>query len=409
MKILIVSPRFPFAQGKADSMTVFYLIKYLHARKHKIILATFDNNERFSQEERTLLKDMCVETFVIKLIKWKVGLRMLANVVKEDPFQVAYYNDQLMKRKVDELVEKHQPDVIYAHLIRAAHYIKNHTNYSRVLAMQIAQTLNYRRLIQHERNWMRKIFYTSEYKRVTKMEKQVINDFDRLLLISPADTKAIAQDQASKKIFYSPHGIDVAYFSEDLKQQRLEDVIVMNGDFGTPTNIDGVLYFYNKIYPLIKATRPNIQLWLVGRNPVKEILDLAKDASVTVTGKVPDIRPYLQQATVGIAPLRAAAGLQNKILVSLASQLPLVATPIANEGISAPLGDVILVAEGPEKFAASILHLLNNKKERTRIGKNAIAYMEANWTWEFHFEKLESMMKQLAENRSVFVNNYYPF
>ena len=110
----------------------------------------------------------------------------------------------------------------------------------------------------------------------------------------------------------------------------------MNGDFGVPTNIDGALHFYKDIFPMVRAAIPDAKLWLVGRNPHPSIEKLAQDKSVIVTGRVADIRPYLQQADVGIAPMRVAAGLQNKILVSLASRLPLVSTQIANEGIGAP-------------------------------------------------------------------------
>ncbi|MEM8910034.1 MAG: glycosyltransferase family 4 protein, partial [Bacteroidota bacterium] len=310
MKILIVSPRFPYAWGKADSMTVFHLIRFLSERQHQVILATFYNRERFPEEERDLVRSMCKEVQIVDLNKWKIGIQMLKNIFGAPPFQVAYYRDERMQLIINELVKKHQPDVLYAHLIRTGDYIKGHQQ-PRILAMQIAQTLNYRRLIKHERNLLRRLFYTEEYQRVAQWEPKVIHDFDRILLISPHDKNAIAPNGQAKKIFYSPHGIDVDFFSENLQLERQQNTIVMNGDFGVPTNIDAVLYFYDAIYPLIKAELPTVKLWLVGRNPAPSVKKLEKDPSVTVTGKVPDIRPYLQQATVGIAPLRVGAGLQN--------------------------------------------------------------------------------------------------
>ena len=409
MKILIISPRFPYANGKADSMTVFHMIQYFSERQHEVILATFHNRERFPESQRDLVRQMCKEVRVVELKKWQVGSRIIKNVWNEDPFQVAYYRDKQMQRNVDELIKKHQPDILYAHLIRAADYIKACRQYPRILAMQIAQTLNYRRLIKHERSWIRKAFYTQEYRRVAKMEPKVIHDFDRVLLISPHDKKAIIPNGQANKVFYNPHGIDVSYFSEDLQLKRVQNTIMMNADFGVPTNIDAALYFYNEIYPLVKNKIPEVKLWLVGRNPAPSVKKLTSDPSVTVTGKVPDIRPYLQQATVGVAPLRVGAGLQNKILVSLASKLPIVATGIANEGIAAPIDEVILIADEKKHFAESLVFLLQNEKERQRLGKNALEFMQKSWTWEFHFEKLENMMEQLRVNKSVAVENYYPF
>ena len=287
MKVFIVSPRFPYEKGKADSMTVFHLIKYLSARNHQVILATFNNREKFPEEDRTLVRKMCKDVYVLDLKKWQIGARILKNIFRKDPFQVAYYREREMQKNIDELILKHQPDVLYAHLIRTADYIKLQTKYPRILAMQIAQTLNYSRLLKYERSFVRKLFYTEEYHRVRKMEPLIIPEFDRILLISPHDKKAIATSKNEDKIFFNPHGIDVAYFSEDLKLKRVQNTIMMNADFGVPTNIDAALYFYNDIYPIIRSKKPEVKLWLVGRNPASEIRLLEKDPSVTVTGKVP--------------------------------------------------------------------------------------------------------------------------
>ena len=390
-------------------MTVFHLLKYLYERKHQVILATFTNQENFPEEESERINDFCVEVKTVPLKRWKIPLRLLFNLPGKKPFQVAYYQDKKMKANVEHLIQKHQPDVIYGHLIRVAEYIKDIGDYPTILAMQVAQTLNYRRLIMHERDFFTKTFYTWEYKRVARYEPQKVREFDRLLLISPHDKRAIFSNDRHGKIFFNPHGIDVDYFSEDLKLEREKNTLVMNGDFGVPTNIDAALYFYHDIFPLIKKEIPDVRLWLVGRNPASSVAKLATDRSVTVTGKVQDIRPYLQGATVGIAPLRVAAGLQNKILVSFASKLPLISTTVANEGICAPEGEVIMIADDATDFAQKTVGLLRSQEERSRIGKNALHFVQTAWTWDFHFSKLEAMMEQLIADRHSDVNNYYPF
>ena len=126
MKILIISPRFPFRQGKADSMTVFHMIEYFHQRGHEIILATFDNQERFSHKEREELKALCHEVRVLPMKRWEKLFYMGRNILLDKPFQVAYYWRPEMQQEVDKLVEVHQPDVLYAHLIRASSYLEKH-------------------------------------------------------------------------------------------------------------------------------------------------------------------------------------------------------------------------------------------------------------------------------------------
>lgn len=410
MKILIISPRFPFKQGKADSMTIYHLIEFLHRKGHQVLLATFDNGERFSQTEREQLKAMCTDVRIIQMKRWKKAVHVALGALEGIPFQTAYYRRPKMQQQVDELIQKHQPDILYAHLIRTSHYLKKHTNTPRVVAMQIAQTLNYSRLVKYEKHSLRKLFYTQEYRRVRAYEPKVIEEFERILLISPHDKAAISPNKADEKVFFNPHGIDVTYYAKNLQLERQKNVIAMNGDFGVPTNIDGAMYFYNSIYPRVKATIPDAKLWLVGRNPHPSIQKLAEqDSSVTVTGRVPDIRPFLQQASVGIAPMRVAAGLQNKILVNLASQLPTVVTSISNEGIGAPENEVLLQATTANEFADKVIALLQNPEKRTYLGKNSLQFMQARWTWDFHFEKLEAMFLQLVENPNAVVCNYYPF
>lgn len=410
MKILIISPRFPYKHGKADSMTVFHLIEFLAKRKHEVILATFNNYEKFATaEEQAYLKSICKEVHVLDLVKWQKWMRVGKTLLSKEPFQVAHYKVPEMQTLINQLIQKHQPDLLYAHLIRAAEYIKDITTTPKILAMQVAQTLNYKRLIQHERRLARKLFYTLEHKRIIPYEASINKQFERILLISPNDSKAIASKWSADHVFYSPHGIAVDYYSEDLGLEREANVIAMNGDFGTPTNIDGALYFYESIFPIIRQAVPDVKLWLVGRNPVPEIKSLEKDEGVTVTGRVADIRPYLQRATVGIAPIRAAAGLQNKILVSLASSLPMVVTPNSNEGLRIPDGEVLLEANNEEAFAQNVIELLTNKFKHQQLSKNSLRYVENYWTWDYHFEKLEEMMLQLIENRDSHVLNYYPF
>lgn len=409
MKILIVSPRFPYKHGKADSMTVFHLIEFLAKRGHKILLATFNNEEDFPETERAYIHKICEAVSIVDMVRWRKGIRMGMNIFSQQPFQVAYYKKQQMAAGIDKLIQEHQPDLLYAHLIRTAEYLKDYNRIPKILAMQIAQTLNYQRLIAHEENLVRKIFYTREYQRVAKYEPQIVRPFERILIISPHDKKAISPNHIDHKVFYNPHGVDVEYYAENVKVEKVKNTIVMNGDFGVPTNIDGALHFYKDIFPIVKAAIPEVKLWLVGRNPHPSIGKLAQDEAVTVTGRVPDIRPYLQQANVGIAPMRVAAGLQNKILVSLASQLPLVSTQIANEGIGAPDGEVLLVAKNDVEFAKKVIHLLKNVELRQQIGSNALRFMQSRWTWDFHFEKLEEMMFELLKDASKDVENYYPF
>lgn len=409
MKILIAAARFPFSLGKADSFTVYFLTKYLTDRGHKVVLVCFDSPDEGKQSDRDRLHEMCEEVVILPLSQNKAKARVALNVLGKIPYQAAYYRDAAMQRTIDDLIERHQPDILYAHLIRMSEYLRKHRGHLRIVAMQIAQTLNIKRLVKHDHNRLRRAFYKRELSRVVKYEQQVLQDFERVLIISPHDKQAIDPEQRHQNVFFNPHGIDVSYYSEDLHLEREDNVIIMTADYEAPTNVDAALYFYHDIFPLVLERFPDAQLWLVGRKPQKDIRDLGEKDNVLVTGRVEDIRPYLQRATVSIDPLRVGAGLQNKILVSMASSLPVVATSIANEGIGGNVDDVIFIGDTPRAFADHVIRLLGDAREREVVGDRALRFMQQYWTWEFHFERLEEMMHDMIEQGTDRpVENYYP-
>ena len=150
-----------------------------------------------------------------------------------------------------------------------------------------------------------------------------------------------------------------------------------------------------EVLPLIWRARPAVRLLVVGRHPPRSVLRLAKDSRIEVTGLVSDMRPYLWKSTVGLAPMRIAAGMQNKVIEGMAAGLPMVITSAANEGIGASQENVC-IADDPEDMAAAVLGLLGDPHAARRLGESAQRFAAANWSWEHHFDQLESILQDLA-------------
>ena len=395
MRILILSPRLPHARGKADSMTVYRTIRYF-AQRHQVFLACFYTDDA-ELEHVPELETLCEEVQCIRLKKWQAVLNMACALPNPGlPLQVAYYRNSRMRRVVDDMLERCKPDLAYAHLIRMGKYLKDKRGVPRVLAMQISQTLNCRRMIAHIRSAFHKILYRVEYDRVRRYEPAVTKNFDSCLLISKHDKQSLDGHEKVDNIFYSPHGVDVEFYSrtEDIEK---ENAILFCGVLETPTNIDAVLHFYRDIYPLVKKRVPDVRLYLVGKNPPPVIRKIAQnDPSVTVTGFVKDIRPYYARAKVGIAPLRIGAGLQNKLLIGMSMGQPMVCTSIANEGIAAKPDAEVLVRDNPMDFADAVVELLTDQDRAETLAFNARKYVEEKWTWEYYFGQLETHFEKIA-------------
>ncbi len=395
MKILLLSPRMPHPLGKADSMTVYRLIRYF-AQRHEIYLACF-YHEDTELKHLSELNKLCREVRCIKHNKWRPVFNM-ANHPRNSrlPLQVLYYLDPSMQKTVDEMLLRCKPDLAYAHLIRMVEYLKDLTGLPRVLAMQVSQTLNYRRMISNISSLAYRTLYRLEYNRVRKYEPEITRYFDSCLLISEKDKQALDGHEGMENIFYSPHGVDVDFYTNTNNAEK-EDAILFCGVLETPTNMDAVLYFYNQIYPLVKKSIPDVRLYLVGKNPPRSIKSLSqKDPSVIVTGFVRDIRPYYARAKVGIDPLRIGAGLQNKLLIGMSMRQPMVCTSVANEGIQAEHGKEVIIADTSEEFASAVVELFNNTEKADRLANNARKYVEEKWTWEYHFQQLEKHFESLV-------------
>jgi glycosyltransferase involved in cell wall biosynthesis len=126
------------------------------------------------------------------------------------------------------------------------------------------------------------------------------------------------------------------------------------------------------------------------------VLALARPPRVVVTGEVPDVSDWLLRAEVGVAPLRIGAGMQNKLVQAMAAGLPVVATPVANEGIRATPELHLWLREDPRAFADAVIALLQDRAARERLGASARCFVEQHWTWEAHFDRQLRVFAEVA-------------
>lgn len=162
-------------------------------------------------------------------------------------------------------------------------------------------------------------------------------------------------------------------------------------------NMDGIRYFVREILPLIRRRRPETTLAIVGRTPPPAIQALAAaDRLITVTGTVPDVRPYLWGAQVSIVPLRIGGGTRLKIYESMAAHVPVVSTPIGAEGLSVEDPSNIRLACTPESFAAACLELLENPAERARLAAGGAELVASRFSWEQVTRAFEEVLKRPA-------------
>jgi sugar transferase (PEP-CTERM/EpsH1 system associated) len=188
-----------------------------------------------------------------------------------------------------------------------------------------------------------------------------------------------------------PNGVDGSYFHPNGGPPQTKPVIVFLGRMDYYPNIDGVLYFTERVFPIIRAAVPNVEFRIIGSNPSPAVQRLRDVPGIVVTGHVPDVRPFLKDAVVSVAPLRMARGTQNKILESMAMGLPVVTTPAAAKGIEATPGEHILVAGEPDRFAGKVVEVLMNTQLRLSFANAGREQVNSAHVWSRSMEVLDNI------------------
>jgi polysaccharide biosynthesis protein PslH len=204
---------------------------------------------------------------------------------------------------------------------------------------------------------------------------------DRKNLLGPFDQSVIV-----------PQGVDYDYWRRSLPPSG-GHCIVFSGVMNYSPNADAAVLLLDTILPLVRRVFSELEVLIVGRDPLPELVNMAQRYSdVTVTGAVDDVRPYLERANVFVAPLRFASGVQNKVLEAMSMEVPVVTTPVVAAGLCADgVEPQLVIGKNAEEIAAGIVRLLADAGERARLSIEGRRFVEAHCSWSRSAEKLEEL------------------
>jgi glycosyltransferase involved in cell wall biosynthesis len=233
-----------------------------------------------------------------------------------------------------------------------------------------------------------------EYQQVQHIERQILNRSEHVLFASLRDCEALSHSRPATVV---PNGVDTEYWKRTTPNLG-HNTLIFTGAMNYPPNSDAAHCLITEILPLVQKRVPDVKLLIVGHSPTPDLVELGKHPSVTVTGFVDDMRPYLEQASVFVAPLRFGAGIQNKVLEAMAMELPVIASSIAAEGLRTEEGECpfIQTAETAEEYAALIIKQF---AQEPTPAKAARAYIEDNFVWKRSGALLSRIFENVAQRR----------
>jgi len=399
MKILFIVPYVP----NPVHVRSFNLIKSLFNRGHRITLATLWTS-REEQKDLQQLLPYCQQILAFPLNRWRSYLNSLLVLPSSDPLQSVYCWNSDLAHGLTSLVKRQddrtQFDLIHIEHLRGARYgisLKEKINKKNEASGKIRTppivwdsvdsiSLLFEQASVHSRRLFSRMMTRFELNRTKSYEAWLIQQFSTILVTSQNDRKAFLDLQADfqnlSDISVIPNGVDTQFFTPDPTLLREPDTLVISGKMSYHANVTMCLNFVTQVMPLIWAKRPTVKLWLVGKDPSKEIISLGKNPAITVTGTVADIRPYLLRSTLAVAPLTYGVGIQNKVLEAMACGTPVVSTPQAVSALSTIAGQDVVVANSPQALADTILRLLDDPDQCARLGLNGRKYVEKNHCWD---------------------------
>jgi sugar transferase (PEP-CTERM/EpsH1 system associated) len=324
-------------------------------------------HDRDEEAKVSELRDLATTVTVARAPKVRNWLIAAATLPTATPLTHVLLDAPSIESAVARIVRNHEPDVVIAYCSGMSRLALHPPleRYPYVLDMVDVDSLKWRSLAASAPRPQRWIF---------AREARLLQRFE-VIAASRAAATVVVNERERESLAAIATGAHIAVVSNGVDLERLrppdppisEPRIVFCGVLNYRPNEEAIVWFTEQIWPIIRAHRSDAQLLIVGSAPSSVVRSFAaKDRSIEVTGTVPDVRPYLWNSAVSIAPLHVARGVQNKVLEAVAAGLPSVVTPAVAEGLPAEILAACRVASTPDLFAEEVLALLRLRPEGRR-------------------------------------------
>ena len=396
--ILFLTHRIPYPPNKGDKVRSFNILRWLN-KNYNVYLGCFIDNPEDIKYKNELSNHSSDFLCLYQPVYLSLARSVVALCVNQ-PITTHYYYSRKMERWVKDIVVKHKIKKVLIFSSSMARYVTalEFEKVKRVIDFVDVDSDKWRQYSLSSKTPLAWI-YSREYKLLSVYEKYITSLFDAAFFVSESESKLFCENlnkDLQHKVSVIENGVDAEYFSpkrEASNKESTAPIIVFTGTMDYKANVNAVTWFVKYVFPLIQKKDPSIKFYIVGRNPLREVKKLGEQANVVVTGMVEDIRPYLEKASIVVAPIRMSRGVQNKILEAMSMAKFLVATPMAMKGIELEKEKVdVTTADSPEEYAKNCLLSIDKYSKTMAQSLNNRKFVEKNYNWQRNLSSLKSMM-----------------
>ncbi|MGD8752349.1 MAG: glycosyltransferase family 4 protein [Anaerolineales bacterium] len=415
MNILFLTQIIPYPPDAGPKVKTWHVLRYLVECGHQVTLASFVRPEEESHV--STLQETCVAVHTVPIRRSRPAdiFYWLRSHLTGRPFLIERDDHDSMRALVARLLASGKFDVIHADQLTMTQFalpanlqdgIHSMLKNGPVLIFD-AHNAVWTIIERMSRNssWLLRPIIALEAWRVKRYEGLIIRHFDHILAVTEVDRQALStaaesdfndSDSSLPTISVIPIAVDTTQLQPITRQPGSANILTL-GTLHYPPNADGIRWFMQEVYPLIQRQLPEATLTIIGKNPPKDFLERAsqKPQSIHVTGYVPDLIPYFEQAAVMVVPVRAGGGMRVRILEAFAQAMPTVTTTVGLEGIDACPGEEILVADTPSDFASAVVQLLQDESLQTHLATKGRRMAEELYDWRVVLQKMDKIYNQI--------------
>ncbi len=327
------------------------------------------------------------------------GLNYLRKMFSPAPYAVTKFTSPEVQRLLSQWTGERRFDVAVCDFLAASLNFPPELARVSVLFQHNVESVLWQRQARHERNPALHLVYKIEAVKMLRYERRMVDAFRHVIAVSENDRELMSGMTDPARISIVPTGVDVEQYRAAAGHEPAGPLVLFLGSMDWEANVDGVEYFCRDIWPRVLAAVPRARFRVVGRDPHPRVLRHAS-ATVEVTGRVPSVVGHLKEAAVFVVPLRVGGGTRLKIYEAMAAGKAVVSTTIGAEGLDVHDGRDIIIADDAEKFAASVIELLQDDGRRREL-ERAASELAARYDWKAIAAHFEESLSRAAEQASA--------
>ena len=391
--LIFISHRIPFPPDKGEKIRGLNLLKHLSQRYRIHLGCLMDSPDDPGHLET--LREWCTNVAGFPIDKGRQKLSALLRLRPGRPLMLDYYRHPGLHAWVREAMARTPMDITYIYSVAMMPYVEHLKQPGMILDAQDIDSEKWTTYAKDAGFPMRHV-WSREGRTLFAYERQAAMAAEATLFVSPQEAQRFAElaPETAARVHAVENGVDLDRFSPALTfETPFQDPgpnLVFTGNMDYWPNADAVSWFAADVMPLLRQAWPTAQFHVVGANPGPEVTALGTRPGISVTGRVPDVRPYVAHADVCVAPLRIARGIQNKVLEAMAMGRPVVASPQAFEGVRAEAGRDLLVADGAAGMAATIGAVLDGA--HPGLAAAGRAAVEDGYAWSATLARLDTIL-----------------